>query len=88
MGNFEHGSSIFSEVQEWWGLVNGGAWSTLTGRSVVHFKPTRKLTSRRQPKKSPAEQCLSFSSAYVQSVALNWLQKILSFQKSWKDEEF
>lgn len=21
-GNFEHGSSIFSEVQEWWGLVN------------------------------------------------------------------
>ena len=22
MGNLEHGSSIFSEVQEWWGLVN------------------------------------------------------------------
>ena len=41
----------------------------------MHFKPTRKLTSHRQPEKSPAEQWLSFSSAYVQSVAWNWLQK-------------
>ena len=61
--------TLSMEVQSFQKCRSGGAWSTLTGRSVVHFKPTRKLTFHRQPKKSPAEQCLSFSSAYVQSVS-------------------